>query len=205
LNRAVDLVRLLSEAIEDHTAHDHHALADLVRTAAKDLKARLDGGATLDDKLRRLLTLFDFAATNVIGALADGVVRDPYAAARRLNAMEYRDWLNRHSILHLAEKSAVLRALYDLIFAYPGGDVTQPGDVAAGAMLLGLFQLGQYRGSVLYKMRAGTGDIVAAPLYKLLRQRGVKFEFFNRVDELTPSDDGLTIAAIKIGRQVTLK
>lgn len=205
LSRALDTVRLLGETIENHTAHDHYSLAELVRTAAKDLKARLDAGATLDDKLRRLLTLFDFAATNVIGALADGVLRDPYSAARRLNAMEYRDWLNRHSILHLAEKSAVLRALYDLIFAYPGGDVNQPGDVAAGAMLLGLFQLGQYRGSVLYKMRAGTGDIVAAPLYKLLRQRGVKFEFFHRVDELTPAADGQTIAAIRIGRQVTLK
>lgn len=54
-------------------------------------------------------------------------------------------------------------------------------------------------------MRAGTGDIVAAPLYKLLCQRGVRFEFFSRVDDLAPSQDGLMIDTVTIGRQVTLK
>jgi uncharacterized protein with NAD-binding domain and iron-sulfur cluster len=182
---------------------DHRDIARLVNAAAAELGKRLGPATKLGDKLRRLMILFDFAATNAAGALADGVVLNPYDGARRLNGMDYRDWMNRHSILHLAENSAVLRALYDLIFAYPGGDVTKRGDVAAGAMLLALVQLALYRGSILWKMRAGTGDIVAAPLYKLLRKRGVRFEFFSRVDELTPSSDGNTIDGVTIGRQVT--
>ena len=33
-------------------------------------------------------------------------------------------------------------------------------------------------------MTAGMGDAVMAPLYQALRKRGVKFEFFHRVDAL---------------------
>jgi uncharacterized protein with NAD-binding domain and iron-sulfur cluster len=205
VHRAVELAEGLGKIAAAHEKGDHDALADLVRAAAEELQEHVRQRAILDDKLRRLLTLFDFVASNAVGGLADGFVRDPYGAAQRINDLDYRDWLSRHSILHLAEKSAVLRALYDLIFAYPGGDVTVKGDVAAGAMLSGLFQLWQYRGSILYKMRAATGDIVAGPLYKLLLERGVRVEFFSRVDQLGPSDDGQTIETITIGRQATLK
>jgi uncharacterized protein with NAD-binding domain and iron-sulfur cluster len=204
LEKAASRAGAYSASVESHRPDDHRDIARLVNAAAAELGTRLGPAAKLSDNLRRLMTLFDFAATNLAGALADGIVLDPYDGGRRINGMDYRDWLNRHSILHLAENSAVLRALYDLIFAYPGGDVTKRGDVAAGAMLLALVQLALYRGSILWKMRAGTGDIVAAPLYKLLRQRGVRFEFFSRVDELTPSSDGKTIDGVTIGRQVTL-
>jgi len=205
LEGAKRLALALGEVIGSHAEDDHTAIASLIRSAAADVADRVAAQATLDDKMRRLLTLFDFGAANTLGAIADGIARDPYGGAERIDAQEYRDWLSSHSVLHLAENSAVLRALYDLIFAYPGGDVTAKGDVAAGAMLLGLFQLWQFRGSVLWKMRAGTGDIVAAPLYKLLRQRGVHFEFFSRVDDVAPSKDGRSIDTVTIGRQVTLK
>jgi uncharacterized protein with NAD-binding domain and iron-sulfur cluster len=204
LHRAVALAEGLHKVAAAHEKHDHAALAALIREAAQDLLERVQGRVGLDDKLRRLLTLFDFVAANALGALEDGFVLDPYHAGQRINDMEYRDWLGSHSVLHLAEKSAVLRALYDLIFAYPGGDVNAQGNVAAGAMFLGLFQLWQYRGSILWKMKTATGDIVAGPLYKLLLKRGVRFEFFSRVDGLTPSADGETIDAITIGRQVKL-
>ncbi|HET6194577.1 MAG TPA: hypothetical protein VFE12_02435, partial [Acetobacteraceae bacterium] len=203
LHRAVALAEGLGKVAVAHEKGDHDALAALIREAAKDLQDRV-GEVGLNDKLRRLLTLFDFAAANALGGLEDGFLRDPYGAAQRINGMEYRDWLSSHSILHLAEKSAVLRALYDLTFAYPGGDMNAKGDIAAGAMLLGLFQLWQYRGSILWKMKTATGDIVAGPLYKLLQKRGVRFEFFSRVDQLAPSADGETIDTINIGRQVKL-
>jgi uncharacterized protein with NAD-binding domain and iron-sulfur cluster len=205
LRGAVALARDLHAVAAAHDKADHKALAALIREATQDLQQRLQGRVDFDDKLRRLLTLFDFGAAFALGALEDGFVLDPWGAAQRINGMEYRDWLSGHSVLHLAEKSAVLRALYDLTFAYPGGDVTVPGDIAAGAMVLGLFQLWQYRGSILWKMKTATGDIVAGPLYKVLQKRGVRFEFFSRVDSLVPSADGETIDTIGIGRQVTLK
>jgi uncharacterized protein with NAD-binding domain and iron-sulfur cluster len=62
-----------------------------------------------------------------------------------------------------------------------------------------------YRGAIFWKMQAGMGDAVFTPLYQVLKQRGVKFKFFHRVDKLVPSKDGTKLEAIKIGRQVRLK
>lgn len=141
LEEAARRARDLGEVIEAHVDGDHAALAAVVRGAATDLASRVSAQPGWGVELRRLLTLFDFAAANVVGALVDGVLDDPYVAGRRISGLDYRAWLSRHSLLHLAENSAVLRSLYDLIFAYPGGDVNARGDVAAGPMLLGLLQL----------------------------------------------------------------
>ena len=48
------------------------------------------------------------------------------------------------------------------------------------------------------------GDVVIAPLYQVLRRRGVQFEFFHRVDALHLDDRRQVIDAITIGRQVGL-
>ena len=47
----------------------------------------------------------------------------------------------------------------------------------------------EYKGAIFWKMTAGMGDVVFAPLYEVLRRRGVEFEFFHRVDQLHLSDD----------------
>src|SRR5262249_48806505 len=46
--------------------------------------------------------------------------------------------------------------------------------------------------------------VVFTPLYLVLRRRGVKFKFFHRVEELVPTADGRSIAAVRVGRQATL-
>jgi uncharacterized protein with NAD-binding domain and iron-sulfur cluster len=52
-------------------------------------------------------------------------------------------------------------------------------------------------------MQAGMGDTVFTPLYQLLRQRGVTFKFFHRVDALVPSGDGTPMVdQIVLTRQV---
>ena len=47
----------------------------------------------------------------------------------------------------------------------------------------------EYRGAIFWKMAAGMGDVVFAPLYQALRRRGRRFEFFHRVDALHLSAD----------------
>ena len=74
--------------------------------------------------------------------------------------------------------------MYDLVFAYVDGDRDRPRFCAG----LGLFLAGKfffdYRGSLFWRMRAGMGDVVFAPLYQALRARGVRFAFFHRLDRL---------------------
>jgi uncharacterized protein with NAD-binding domain and iron-sulfur cluster len=49
-----------------------------------------------------------------------------------------------------------------------------------------------YRGSLFWRMSAGMGDVVFAPLYLVLKHRGVRFEFFHRLRNvgLAPRDSG---------------
>ena len=62
----------------------------------------------------------------------------------------------------------------------------------------------QYKGAIFWKMTAGMGDIVIAPMYQALRKRGVEFEFFHRLDALHLDDQHLAIDSITMGRQVRL-
>ena len=62
----------------------------------------------------------------------------------------------------------------------------------------------EYKGAIFWKMTAGMGDIVIAPLYQVLRRRGVGFEFFHRLDALHLDDRRQTINAITMGRQIRL-
>ena len=47
------------------------------------------------------------------------------------------------------------------------------------------------------------GDVVFAPMYLALRNRGVKFRFFHRLDEIELGGDGTAVTRLKFRRQVT--
>jgi uncharacterized protein with NAD-binding domain and iron-sulfur cluster len=49
------------------------------------------------------------------------------------------------------------------------------------------------------------GDVVFAPLYEVLKKRGVNFEFFHRVRNLGLTEDGQRVSEIQMGRQANVK
>ena len=61
-----------------------------------------------------------------------------------------------------------------------------------------------YKGAIFWKMQAGMGDVVFAPLYETLRRRGVEFRFFHRVTALRLTPDRRSVGAIEMARQVEL-
>jgi uncharacterized protein with NAD-binding domain and iron-sulfur cluster len=139
----------------------------------------------------------------VRGALSDGLLSSP-AGFAAIDHLDFRDWLARHGATADTLDSPLVRGMYDLVFAYESGDHRRPR-FAAG---LGLFLAGkfffEYRGSIFYKMRAGMGEVVFAPLYEALRARGVRFEFFSRLDDLRLSPDRRSVAQVRVARQVRL-
>ncbi|MEM8740793.1 MAG: NAD(P)-binding protein [Pseudomonadota bacterium] len=208
------LARALAQAVKSAGSADpgHHGhMLSLLEALRREVAAlwATDGfdrwwdGLAAD--LRRAFVLVDLGLTIGIGALRAGFFWDPTAAAAKMNAMDFRDWLAANGAFKVTCDSAMVRALYDLTFAYPSGDHTQPGDLAAGSTVTGLFHMILYRGGFLWKMRAGTGDIVAAPMYTALKARGVRFEFFAKITEIEPSPYQDQIAAIHLSRQVRLK
>jgi uncharacterized protein with NAD-binding domain and iron-sulfur cluster len=97
-----------------------------------------------------------------------------------------------------------VRGMYDLVFAYEGGDPERPRFAAGLGLFLASKLFFEYRGSIFWKMRAGMGEVVFAPLYQALRARGVRFEFFSRVDQLHLSGDRRSLAAVTVARQARL-
>ena len=99
--------------------------------------------------------------------------------------------------------SGFIRGIYDLVFAFEDGDATRPR-LAAGVALRGAMRMFfTYRGALFWRMTAGMGDVVFAPLYQVLKQRGVRFEFFHRLQQcgLSPeADPGLASGGARIRR-----
>lgn len=152
---------------------------------------------------RRSYHLIELVMTNVSGIMADGLLSRP-DAFEAINDLDYREWLLRHGIDPDALETPILRGMYDLVFGYEEGDPTRPRFSAGLGLQLATRMLLGYSGAPFWKMRAGMGEVVFAPLYQVLRERGVEFRYFNRVDALRLAEDGRSIAAIDLGLQAEL-
>ena len=97
----------------------------------------------------------------------------PILRSRAVNDEEYLDWIERHGGPPELRDFSIVRGLYDLAFGFVDGDPTRPSMSAGTAVLFGGKSLLDYKDSFIWKMAAGMGDIVFAPLYEALRRRGV--------------------------------
>jgi uncharacterized protein with NAD-binding domain and iron-sulfur cluster len=152
---------------------------------------------------RRGWILASLLAATIRGIVADDLITDP-RGFRAINDVDFGVWVLSHGGHPEILASPLVRGLYDLVFGYADGDPQRPA-VAAGTMV---FLIGQvlfgYRGAIFWKMTAGMGDVVIAPLYQALRRRGVRFEFFHRVVAVQPDPHGRAIETITVARQLEL-
>lgn len=153
-------------------------------------------------KFRRSWILADLACTTVRGLILDGAIAHGFNI---LDDCDLREWLCKHGASELAIYSAPVRGLYNLVFGYENGNVKQPNFAAGTAIRSTLNMVFNYKGAIFWKMQAGMGDTVFAPLYEVLKRRGVQFKFFHRIKNLGLSQDRTAIATITIGCQTTLK
>ena len=153
-----------------------------------------------DDGTRRALIALNVTTTILRGMLADGVFTRGFDA---VNGEDLRAWLARHGgDQALCVDAVPVMGLYSLLFAFEDGDPARPS-LDAGTALRALLRLGfAYRGSVMYRMQAGMGDAVFAPIYELLARRGVRFAFFHRVEEIVP--EGGAVGAIRMTVQAAV-
>jgi len=165
----------------------------------------------------KLWTASDFICTTTIGFIEDDVINRGFDSVDDVNFWE---WIAKHSTVpegtFVTNGSCWMQSAYDSSFAYEQGDTTSPrtadkpllgrptmgtGTVLRGALRLGL----GYKGAMAWKFQTGCGEALVAPLYEVLRRRGVKFEFFSKVEHLgVATDDGPVIDSIRIQRQVHL-
>jgi uncharacterized protein with NAD-binding domain and iron-sulfur cluster len=155
-----------------------------------------------DDAWRRFFECLDFATTVVCGIVSDELLIKGFDS---VNDRNLKDWLIEHGIQGTTLKGPLGRLSYDAAFAFMRGN-PKMGNYAAGTALMGLLRgLFCYAGAVSFKMQAGMGDAVFAPLYQVLKKRRVRFKFFHSVDRLRLSSNKNSIESIDVIRQVDLK
>jgi uncharacterized protein with NAD-binding domain and iron-sulfur cluster len=147
--------------------------------------------------VRRLWSLADVFMAIVRGLLYHRVSSEE--DFEDLDEFEFRTWLRMHGALAESTTSALVRTVaYDLPFAYQSGDPDLAA-CGAGTALRTLFRaFFTYRGAIMWKMNAGMGDVVFAPLYELLHKRGVQFEFFRQVKEVVADGDRVTRIRMRV-------
>lgn len=137
--------------------------------------------------------LFDIALVVAKGIVVDGLWRRGFDAA---NGEEFTDWMRRHGLSERSIRSSYFRCGYDYAFAYVDGEPDRPR-IAAGAALRGFLRmLLTYNRAVFVHMLGGMGEIVFTPLYEVLKRRGVRFEFFHRIDQVELAASGGRIGRI---------
>ncbi len=198
----LEISRLLAELPADRLRSDPLAgpLLDHLSSLEDDLASRI-GRA---DDARRIGQVVNMVVAAIRGVITDGVMSSP-SGFRGIDHLDLREWLAKHGAADATLDSALLRGMYDLVFAYEGGDHERPRFPAGLGLLLAGKMFFDYKGALFWKMQAGMGEVVFAPLYEALRTRGVRFEFFHRVDDLHLDHEGTTVEAVSLGLQARLR
>ncbi len=157
-----------------------------------------------DDELRRIWEIIDVLLAIARGILREGVLFSP-KGFDLLDKYDWREWLASHGAQQDTIDSAFIRGSYDLLFAFEDGDVNRP-QLAAGQALRGAMRMFfTYRGALFWKMQAGMGDVVFTPAYEVLKRRGVKFEFFHKLDHIGLSADTSHVKTLDFTVQAKVK
>ena len=136
------------------------------------------------------------------GTLSDGLLLE--GGFDKVDKLDYRAWLIEHGVHPHTLSTTLVRTIYDAAFSYEEGDPNRQRVSAGSTVRILLRWAMTYKGAAFYRMQAGMGDAVFAPLYRVLQSRGVKVEFFHKVESLHLSADKSQIASIKINKQVEL-
>lgn len=189
---------------EDAVTPEHaHGILWLLEEAQKMFHG-LFGHAMHDGIVALFARVLDTGTATLRGLISLG-----HWDLNEIDGHEYIDWLlanGASDAVRDLQKAPELRALYDLAFAYqPTPEGLKP-NFAAGAAVRALIRIfGTYKGSPIYEMQAGMGEAVIAPLYEVLKARGVRFEFFRKVTRLELSENTHWVRRIHLGVQADVK
>lgn len=193
--------RLPRDPIDQDPSH-----LDAILWLVEEVLARLSSRFTRaleNSAIRKLWAVMELGLVVARGVLRDGVLRKGFNA---IDGEDFRAWLARHGASDFTlYRAPIVRGMYQLLFAYIQGDPNRQ-QLAAGVATRFMLRMAlTYRGAVFYKMRAGMGDVVFAPMYEVLKRRGVQFHLFHKVDKLRVNPLTREIDRIELTRQVELK
>lgn len=179
----IEGVTLLETLLQPLARHPQNIILRSLDALARNAREQLAGLAMQDDAIRRVFTMIDLTIATMRGIVRHGLLTasDGFDS---IDEYDCREWLVLNGASQETVHSSFMNGLYDLVFAYENGDATRPRMAAGQALRASIRALFTYRGAFFWKMQAGMGDVVFAPLYQTLERRGVRFEFFHRLENV---------------------
>jgi uncharacterized protein with NAD-binding domain and iron-sulfur cluster len=184
LIEAVDLLELV---FAERSIYPIDSTAQLLELISASARRQLEAIVENDPELLVLWQGIDLAMASMRGILRFGLISDP-RGFDAINDYDFRDWLRINGASERSLESPLIRGAYDLVFAYEDGDYQRPRHGAGVALRGALRMLFSSRGAIFWKMHAGMGDTVFAPMYEVLKKRGVAFRFFHRLETVRLAD-----------------
>ena len=178
-------------------------LVHLVRLIgwARDAHAKTRGLLATSASHDQILSEF----LEILRAAVQGIAFDlivPNRPFESLDDEDFRSWLIRHGANEeVVSTSSIVRIVYDTLFQYIDGDVTRPSYAAGTALGVIARLVGTYKGSMMWDIQAGMGEVLVAPLYEHLLKAGVTFKFFRKVVNIEPAADAQIVQTIRIDKQ----
>ncbi len=179
----IEALTILELVLKSLTGDSDGVLLRFVETLASGIRLQCEEWIAGDDEQRLKWEIIDLVVAILVGVVRFRLLTDP-RGLDAINEYECREWLRLNGASERALDSAFVRGLYDLALAYEGGHPARPGLAAGQAIRGSLRMFFTYRGAIFWKMRAGMGDVVFAPLYEVLKKRGVDFKFFHRLENV---------------------
>lgn len=208
LTALIESVELLQTMLGGLARYSDNLVLQVLDALAANARALIESRAAIDLEVRRVWTIVDLTLATLRGILRFRLATDP-RGFDAIDDYDCREFLRLNGATEVSLASGYLRGLYDLGFSYQDGNPATPR-IAAGQALRSMVRaFFTYRGAFFWRMNAGMGDIVFAPLYEVLRRRGVRFEFFHRLEQLrlSPAADGDAphVAALEFDVQAEVK
>ena len=143
------------------------------------------------------LSMIDSAAAVIIGILDDKLLETGLIA---INHLDLRQWLRKHGASQSTLDSGFIQFSYREV-AYRKADLVEAGTMLQ--MMLPIYLC--YEVPAFLIQQAGLGDAIFAPIYEVLKKRGVNFKFFHKVEELSLSSiNSNFVEQIRMTKQVDL-
>jgi uncharacterized protein with NAD-binding domain and iron-sulfur cluster len=199
---AIQACATAARILEGPAPHLRNHVVAMLDRFVDEMREKIETFVQSDPPARRIWELIDLLAANIRGLVAAGLEgSDDFSS---LDEFNYQDWLRMNRVAERTLRNPIARGAHDLGFAYANGDPRDPQIAAGQALDAACRFFFMYKGALFWRLKAGMGDVVFAPMYLALRSRGVKFRFFHRLDEIDLDEDGTTVRRLRLWRQVKL-
>ncbi|HMP31615.1 MAG TPA: hypothetical protein PKD85_18580, partial [Saprospiraceae bacterium] len=209
--------RLMAMAIL-YKNHEHYhdgntkSHASFIHSVKKWIWDHIGDLVSSNPELLRVWCSIDFGLSVLKGIIEDGVlsVKDNKFVLdfTLINHIDFESWL----VLHGADEKYLknfpaVKSMYDGPFAFFKGAVSSPNVEAGTALNIFLRLALTCKQDVMWRMQAGMGDTIFAPIYEYLQinfKENVKFKFFHKIKDLQLDKDAQQVVSIEVEELIEL-